>query len=87
MRTLTLLGTEGCHLCEEAWWALAPYSAAMRWHIEQVDIAEHADADRLIAQYGLRIPVLLFNEKEFIGEIGAEAVQRWLAEQDANAAP
>lgn len=85
---LKLLGTKGCHLCEEVWWALAPYSVAMQWQIEQVDIAEQVDADRLIAEYGLRIPVLMFNDKEFSGEISAEAVQQWLnqlgVDRDAN---
>jgi len=82
VRMLKLLGTKGCHLCEEVWWTLAPHSVAMQWQIEQVDIAEQVDADRLIAEYGLRIPVLKFNNQEFSGEISVEAVQQWLNQLD-----
>lgn len=84
VRTLKLLGTEGCHLCEEVWWTLAPHSVLMQWQIERVDIAEQEDADQLIAEYGLRIPVLMFNDKEFVGEISAEAVQQWLDQMNVD---
>lgn len=52
---LELLGTSGCHLCEEADSLLlqAARARAIRWR--QVDIA--AD-DSLVEAYGRRIPVL-----------------------------
>jgi hypothetical protein len=55
---LLLLGTEGCHLCEEAREIVADYAAnaAPNIKIELVDIAEHPEWQ---ADYAVRIPVLL----------------------------
>ncbi len=60
---LQLLGTRGCHLCEEAEQMLARAAAArgVRW--QYLDVAED---DALLARYGERIPVL----RAVSGEIG-----------------
>jgi hypothetical protein len=49
---LLLLGTAGCHLCEQAQTLLADSQALV---IEPVDIAEH---EHWQARYAVRIPVL-----------------------------
>lgn len=50
--TLTLFGTSGCHLCEEAEQALR-LAAAPAWR--SVDITGD---EALLARYGTRIPVV-----------------------------
>ena len=49
-----LLGTLGCHLCEEAEAILLPF-AARGVEIELIDIAE---SEAMVERYGLLIPVL-----------------------------
>ena len=57
MLQLTLYGTSGCHLCEEAEALLgeALYQQGAAIDIIAVDIADHDD---WMARYGIRIPVL-----------------------------
>jgi len=50
-----LLGTVGCHLCDQAETILRPLVAAHGLEIELVDISEH---DALLRAYGVYIPVL-----------------------------
>lgn len=49
-----LLGTLGCHLCEQAEAVLMPFVERGLW-VEVVDIAERAE---WVNDYALRIPVL-----------------------------
>ena len=62
MRKLVLYSTVGCHLCEQAKEILLPLLAAED-SVEELDIA---DADELMALYGIRIPVIkcLHSERE-----------------------
>lgn len=64
---LTLFGTAGCHLCEQAERLL--YEAARvsgtPLPVEKVDIADHPE---LFERYGVRIPVLRESASE--AEIG-----------------
>lgn len=53
---LTLYGTPGCHLCEEAEALLRQAAGARALEWRYVDIALD---DGLVAHYGSRIPVLL----------------------------
>jgi hypothetical protein len=55
---LLLLGTEGCHLCEEAREIVAAcvQESAPDFKIESVDIAEHPEWQ---PEFALKIPVLL----------------------------
>jgi len=53
---LTLYGTVGCHLCDQAEALLRQAAAARRVEWRYVDIA---DDDALVERYGTRIPVLI----------------------------
>ena len=55
---LTLYGTKGCHLCDEAEVLLAQAQMAVAFQWQYIDIALD---DNLVKKYGIRIPVL---EKE-----------------------
>ena len=57
MSTLLLLGTEGCHLCEEAEILLQQAGLAF----SSIDIIHD---ESLQQQYGLRIPVLLHDASQ-----------------------
>lgn len=67
MTRLLLLGTEGCHLCEEAQEIIAACVAelSVQLKVESIDIAEHPEWQ---PDYAIRIPVLL--ETESRREIG-----------------
>ncbi len=53
--TLILLGTEACHLCDQAQDLLQQASAAraLSWQLKDIALE-----DDLVARYGERIPVL-----------------------------
>ena len=53
---LTLLGTTGCHLCDQAEALLRQAQAARHFEWRYVDIALE---EALVEKYGMRIPVLL----------------------------
>lgn len=55
MLTLELLGTQGCHLCDEAEQVLVSALDLQQLAVELVDIAE---SDELMEAYAVRIPVL-----------------------------
>ncbi len=55
MLSLELLGTQGCHLCDDAEQVLIRALDLQHIAIELVDIAE---SDELMDAYALRIPVL-----------------------------
>lgn len=57
MLQLTLYGTLGCHLCEEAEALLAE---ALHRQVQSIDLVsvDIADHDEWMARYGMRIPVL-----------------------------
>lgn len=59
MKTLVLMTTLGCHLCDEAEAILIPLIEPLKIIIEAQDIA---DEDALIEKYGERIPVLVCEE-------------------------
>ncbi|GGY72596.1 glutaredoxin family protein [Cellvibrio zantedeschiae] len=50
-----LYSTVGCHLCEQAKTILWPVLQQYQFRLSEIDIAED---DKLIEQYGTRIPVL-----------------------------
>jgi hypothetical protein len=64
---LLLLGTEGCHLCEEAQEIVVACvkEIAPKFQIESIDIAEHPEWQ---PEYAIKIPVLL--EPESRRELG-----------------
>ena len=55
-RQLQLLGTSGCHLCDQAEALLVQCLDLSQVEVELIDIA---DTDELVALYGVKIPVLL----------------------------
>jgi glutaredoxin len=61
---LTLYGTVGCHLCDQAEALLQRAAAARKLEWRYVDIA---DDDALVEKYGTRIPVLLTAQGTEIG--------------------
>lgn len=61
---LTLYGTTGCHLCDQAEALLAQAASARRLEWRYVDIALD---DALVERYGTRIPVLLADDGREIG--------------------
>ncbi len=61
---LTLYGTQGCHLCDEAEMVLAQAQMAISFNWQYIDVALD---DNLVKKYGIRIPVL---RKETGQELG-----------------
>jgi hypothetical protein len=72
---LTLLGTRGCHLCDdaEAIMRLAGRAQHMDW--KYVDIAED---DELVNRYAERIPVLRRRTEELCWPFGVLDVLRFV---------
>lgn len=56
---LVLLGTEACHLCDQAQEILLQLAGNIACDLFVEDISESAE---LVDRYGLRIPVLLHEE-------------------------
>lgn len=61
IRTVLLLGTSGCHLCDSAFGVVERFNDLMKIHefvleLERVDIAVSKE---MVDQYGVRIPVLI----------------------------
>lgn len=61
---LTLYGTTGCHLCDQAEALLQQVASARAIEWRYVDIALD---DVLVAQYGSRLPVLLTADGQELG--------------------
>lgn len=58
---LVLLGTQACHLCENAQALLMPFQEQLKVDIFLEDIAQSVEQ---VERYGLRIPVLLHEESQ-----------------------
>ena len=61
MRTVTLYGREGCHLCDDARAALERVRATRPFSLEDVDIETD---DALFKRYLERIPVVALDGEE-----------------------
>ena len=61
MRTVTVFGREGCHLCEEAVERLRALRDELGFVLREVDIEQD---DRLHARFLERIPVIALEEEE-----------------------
>ena len=61
MRTITVLGTTGCRLCDEAEPMVERIAARLGYTVEQRDIALD---DALLARYAERIPVVRRPERD-----------------------
>ena len=74
---LTLLGRNGCHLCEDMRAALKPWTARFDFSVEEIDIGGKSELE---ARYGWDIPVLMAGETEICRHCLDEgALQSWLA--------
>lgn len=73
-KPLILLGTQGCHLCEQAEHLLQ----SKQWPYEYVDIIDH---ENLLTDYGQHIPVLLLggleSDKKLFWPFNAEQLAAW----------
>ena len=61
MRTLFLYSTPACHLCETAHELISPWLDDLGIVLEMIDISA---SDELVEIYGIRIPVLRFQDYE-----------------------
>jgi glutaredoxin len=76
MRTVTLYGRPGCHLCDDARAVLEQVRATHPFSLEEVDI--EAD-DALFKRYLERIPVVAVDgEERFELFVDGEALKRTL---------
>ena len=76
MRTVTLYGRDGCHLCDEARAVLERMRAAQPFLLEEIDI--EAD-DALLLRYLERIPVIALDGEELFDHfVDEEALGRKL---------
>jgi glutaredoxin len=76
MRTVTLYGRPGCHLCDEARAVLERVRASHPFRLEEIDI--EAD-DALFKRYLERIPVVAVDgEERFELFVDDEALKRTL---------
>jgi glutaredoxin len=74
---LTLLGRDGCHLCEDMRAALKPWAARFQFEVEEIDITGKTELE---ARYGWDIPVLLAGESEICRHfLDERALQTWLS--------
>ncbi len=76
--TIELLGTSGCHLCDEARLIVIELIAENVVQAIYIDIADHDDSDALIARYGWRLPVLRDHDRELDWPFTRDAVLQWL---------
>jgi glutaredoxin len=58
---VTLYSRPGCHLCDDARAVLQAQRARTPFDLEEVSIES---SDRLLADYGLRIPVVVVDGRE-----------------------
>ena len=76
MRTVTLYGRPGCHLCDDARVALERVRATRPFRLDEVDIESD---DALLERYLERIPVVALDGEElFELFVDQEALKRKL---------
>ena len=81
--TLELLGTSGCHLCEdaEAFVEEALIRADERFELQRIEIADDPD---LMEAFGIRIPVLRCKDQLLCWPFTLEDVTEFLSAIDAD---
>jgi len=77
---IELMTTSGCHLCDEAFQMFNylnnnKLSFADRFEIKLIEIAND---DKLIEKYGIRIPVLQYEEQELAWIFSIDELSQWL---------
>ena len=73
MRTLTVLGREGCHLCEEAVTVVRRLLAQPGLGDVRLELVDIESDDALLAAYLERIPVVVLDGEELYDFFVAEA--------------
>jgi len=68
---LRLFGKPGCHLCEAA-------EAELRRWPHELEVVDISNDQHLVAEYGLRIPVLLVGKDEYEAPLTHEVIARAL---------
>ncbi len=77
---LTLLGRNGCHLCEDMRVALNIWAARFAFTVNEIDISGNPGLE---VRYGWDIPVLLAGEREICRHyLDEPALQTWLSERE-----
>ncbi len=72
---IQLLGTAGCHLCDDAEKIVRRVAPGLGFKINKVDIAS---SDALVEQYGMTIPVLRCDSgQELFWPFDEEQVFAW----------
>lgn len=75
---LTLLGRNGCHLCEDMRAALNSWVARFAFTVHEIDITGNPELE---TRYGWDIPVLLAGDREICRHyLDDSALQAWLSE-------
>ncbi|PHS14467.1 MAG: thioredoxin family protein [Kangiella sp.] len=78
--TINLMTTLGCHLCDEALQIfndLLAENPALFKRFE-IHLVEIADSEHLIESYGIRIPVLQYDEQELAWIFSMDDLSQWL---------
>jgi len=76
MINLSLYGTSGCHLCDEAYVLLNRLKSDFLFTVQVIDIA---DDETLSETYGIRIPVLVNTQKsELSWPFNENDLRAWL---------
>lgn len=75
LHSIALLGTLGCHLCEQAH-AIVHHVVGEEFRIYQIDIASR---EEWVAQYGLLIPVVECGGQELHWPFNDADVAAWLS--------
>lgn len=77
---LVLMGTEACHLCDQAQALLVQLQAQLAVDVLLEDIAE---SEQQVERYGTRIPVLLYEKTgaELGWPFDLQELKQWLLEQ------
>lgn len=85
MLKLELYETSLCHLCEQVQEMLLPYVEHGLCVVELIDIAEH---DRLLSEFGVRIPVLAMADTgaELAWPFDREQLDTWLRQHATESA-
>lgn len=81
MVEIRLYHTSGCHLCEKARDILWPLLSSEHSFLE-IDVA---DSDVLIERYGIRIPVIVINDRELGWPFDQSILKRFIFESGNSA--
>lgn len=84
MPIFTLYTTEGCHLCEQAIGVI--HALAMKGIQLEVFLEDIAESESLVAEYGVRIPVLKHDATghEMSWPFSPDGLETWIDKIDTS---